>query len=321
MRHRWTCILVFVAAAAAAQSGKPTAEQREDVVRLVAAYPADPQNEALDMAATSAAKMLQEAPDIPVPTCSDHLPWIQKKNYKYAHQLSVAYMLGSGAYSLQHTEVKPISRLFFPGLLAGSQAAIHAYQSILQKDPKAKLDKMNDWSDRIQTGTFTYMLIKDCSPPNPALSRGKDPVTSEEKRRIVALAEEMQKNPMDLALVPEYQELLVVITQASDFTVEIGTASTPWMDDKPEYKYGAELLALNIMAMSSYLLQNPEMGKSGFVHGRAGLVASLRGYEAILKQQPTAQSPMMEAALAAEKQGKLDDWYKERYDRKTSKKS
>jgi hypothetical protein len=93
------------------------------------------------------------------------------------------------------------------------------------------------------------------------------------------------------------------------------------MDDKPEYKYGAELLALNVMAMASYVLQNPETGKSGLVHGRAGLVASLRGYEAILKQQPGAQSPMMEAALAAEKQGKLDDWYKERYDRKTSKKS
>ena len=95
----------------------------------------------------------------------------------------------------------------------------------------------------------------------------------------------------------------------------------PWMNDKPEYKYGPELLALNIMAMASYVLQNPETGKSGLVHGRAGLVASLRGYEAILKQHPDAQSPLMEAALVAEKQGKLDDWYRERHDRKPSKKA
>jgi hypothetical protein len=172
------------------------------------------------MAATSAAKMLQEAPDIPVATCADHLPWTQKKNYKYAHQLSVAYMLGSGGYALQHAEVKPISRLYFPGLLAGSQSAMRAYQVILQKDPKAKLDKMNDWNDRMQAGTFTAMLIKDCSPPNPAVSRGKEPVTAEEKRRIIALAEEMQKNPIDPALLPEYQELFTVVIQASGFTVE-----------------------------------------------------------------------------------------------------
>jgi hypothetical protein len=188
-------------------------------------------------------------------------------------------------------------------------------------DPKAKLDKMNDWNDRMRAGTFITMLIKECSPLNPALSRGEAPVTTEEKQRIIALAEEMQKNPIDPAFLPEYQELFIVVIQASGFTVEIGSAAAPWMDDKPEYKYGAELLALNVMAMASYVLQNAETGKSGFAHGRAGLIASLRGYEAILKQQPGAQSPMMEAALAAEKQGKLDEWYKERYEKRMSKKS
>jgi hypothetical protein len=323
MRVFIAALLLTCTSIAIAQSGRApsTAEQREAVVRLASSYPADPQNEALDTMATSAAKMLQETPDIPVATCSDHLPWIQKKNYKYAHQLSVAYFLGSGAYAVQHAEVKPITRLYFPGLLAGSQAAMRTYQTILQRDAKAKLDKMNDWSDRMQAGTFIYMLIKDCSPPNPAISRGKVPATAEEKKRIIALAEEMQKSPLDPALLPEYQELLIVTIQAPDFTVEINSASAPWMDDKPDYKYGAELLALDMMAMTSYVLQNPETGKNGFVHGRAGLTATLRGYEAILKQEPSAQSRSMEAALAAEKEGKLDDWYKERYAAKSSKKN
>jgi len=322
VRHLVSGVLLLVGTAALAQSGSAptTAEQRAGVVRLAAAYPANPQDPGLDGEATAAAKLLQAAPDIPVPICTGHLPWIEKKNYKYAHQLTVAYLLGSGAYSIQHADAKPTTRLYFPGLLAGSQASIHIYQSILQLDPKARLDKMNDWNDRIQAGTFMALLIKECSPPNPALSRGKEPVTAEEKRRIVALAEEMQKNPIDPALLPEYQELFVVVIQASGFTVEIGSAAAPWMDDKPEYKYGAELLALNVMAMASYVLQNPETGKSGFEHGRAGLMACLRGYEVLLKQDSTAQSKSMEAALAAEKQGKLEDWYKERYSRKSSKK-
>jgi hypothetical protein len=323
MRSLLCGFLAILAVSAVAQSGGPptTAEQRATVVRLAEAYPTNPQDAALDGQATAAAKLLQAASDIPVPICSGHLPWIEKKNYKFGHQLTVAYLLASGAYSIQHADAKPTTRLYFPGLLAGSRASIRIYQSILQLDPKAKLDKMNDWNDRMQAGTFMAMLVKECSPPNPALSRGKDPVTAEEKQRIIALGEEMQKNPIDPAFLPEYQELFIVVIQASGFTVEIGSAAAPWLDDKPEYKYAPELLALNVMAMASYLLQNPETGKSGFAHGRAGLVASLRGYEAILKQQPGAQSPMMEAALAAEKQGKLDDWYKERYEKKTSKKS
>lgn len=317
MRHIWFCILLFLATAAAAQSGTT----REDVVRLAASYPVNPQDAALEAQATSAAKMLQSTPDIPVSICTEHLPWIEKKNYKYAHQLTVAYLLSSGAYSIQHAEVKPVTRMYFPGLLAGSKAAMQTYQSILQLDPKAKLDKMNDWSSRMQAGTFMAMLIKECSPPNPAVSRGKEPITAAEKQRIIALAEEMQKNPIDPALLPEYQELFIVVIQASGFTVEVNTASTPWEDDKPEYQYSGELMALNLMAMASYVLQNPETGKSGFVHGHAGLIACLRGYEAILKQQPSAQSKSMEAALTAEKEGKLDDWYKQRYAAKTSKKS
>jgi hypothetical protein len=321
MGHRVFCVFVILAMAASAQSGgAPTsAEQRQAVVRLSAAYPAHPEDPALDQEAAAAVKLRMAVPDRPAAVCIEHVPWVKKK-YKHDRELTLAYVLGSEAYVLQHAEVKP-TRLHFPALLAGSQSAVQTYQSILQLDPKAKLDKMNDWADRMQAGTFMAMLVKDCSPPNPALSRGTEPVNPEEKRRIIAMAEEMQKNPIDPALFPDYQELFIVVIQASGFTVEISTASAPWMDDKPEYKYGPELLALNIMAMASCVLQNPETGKSGFVHGRAGLVASLRGYEAILQQQPTAQSPMMEAALVAEKQGKLDDWYKERYDRKTSKKS
>lgn len=321
MRHRVFCVFFMLAVAASAQSnGTPTGdEQRQAVVRLAAAYAAHPEDLALDQKAAAAVKLRMAVPDRPAAICIEHVPWVKKK-YKHERELTIAYVLGSEAYVLQHDEVKP-TRLHFPALLAGSQNALRTYQSILQLDPKAKLDKMNDWIDGMQTGTFMATLVRDCSPPNPAMSRGKEPVTAEEKRRIIALAEEMQKDPIDPALLPEYQELFIVVIQASGFTIEIGSASAPWMDDKPEYRYGAELLALDIMATASFVLQNPETGKSGFVHGRAGLMASLRGYEAILKQQPTAQSPIMEAALAAEKQGKLDDWYKERYDRKTPKRS
>lgn len=295
-----------------AQSGGVPADQREAVVRLAAAYPANPQDAALDHEASAAASALQARPDNPINTCAIFQPWIEKKKYKYNHELTVAYVLGVGAYAAQHSEVTP-SRRYYPALIAGSQSAIRAYQSILEHDPKATLDGMTGWSDQMRAGTFPYILMKKCSPPAVALSRPKGPVTTEEKQHIIALAGEMQKDPLDLSLRPEYQEMFVVVIQASDLTVNICAASSPWMDDSPEYAYGPDLLAVNLLSMASYVLQNPDTGKSGFVHGQAGLTASMRGYEAILRQHPNVRSKAMDAALDAEKQGTLDDWYKKRY--------
>jgi len=302
----------MIAMTAQSVGAQAATDQRETAVRLAAAYPANPLDAALDREATAAAGVLQAAPDNPVVSCSDRLPWMEKKKYKYNHELSVAYVLGAGAYALQHAEVRR-SRRYYPGLMAGSQAALRAYESILAQDPKARLDNMSVWSDQMRSGEFRRILFKNCALPNPALSRSKDPLTPEERRRIVALAEEMQKDPIDLALKPEYQELFVVVAQASDISVNLCPSSSPWIDEKPEYKYGSDLLALNLMAMASYVLRNPDTGKSGLAHGRAGLIASLRGYEAVLKQDPGAKSAALDAALEREKQGKLDDWYKEQY--------
>jgi hypothetical protein len=216
----------------------------------------------------------------------------------------VAYYLGSGSYSIEHEGAKP-SRLHYPGLLAGSQAATRAYQAILKLDGKARLDKMDDWIAMQQSGEFLPHLIQKCLWRSPAMSRGKVPVKPEEKQRIIAFAEELQQNPLDPALLPEYQELFTVIIQAPDFTVVFCTASTPWMKDKPEYKYGPELMALDAMAMASYILRNPDTGKDANAHNLAGLKVSLRGYEAILKQEPAAHSRALDDSLALEKEGKL----------------
>ena len=200
------------------------------------------------------------------------------------------------------------------------EAALRAYQSLLQLDSSAKLDKMDDWSSKQKSSQLIPYLEKTCERPNPALSRPKGPLTVQERQRILELASLLQQSPLDPALRPEYQELFIVVVQASDFTVEICTASSPWMDDKPEYKYGPDLLALNLMAMSAYVLRNPETGKEGFAHNRAGLAASLRGYEAVLKQEPAAHSKALDELLLLEKQGQLDDWFRARYAKKCTKK-
>jgi len=320
MRH-FACaviVLIIFGVAAGQSGGAPTTqEQRQSVLRLAASYPANPQDPALDQQATAATKMLQDAPDIPVALCPEHLPWIEKKKYKYAHELTIAYYLGSGAYAIQHSEAKP-SRLYYPALMAGSEAAIRAYQTILGQDAGAKLDKMSEWIDQQKAGKLMANLEANCSSPNPARSRPKGPSTAEERQHIIAFASQLQQNPIDPILRPEYQELFFVIVQATDFSVEMCTISTPWMGDKPEYKYGPDLTGLNLLAMSAFVLQNP--GKDGAAQNRAGLAASLRGYEAILQQEPTAHSKTLDDVLNVEKQGKLDEWFKDRYTKTCKKK-
>lgn len=293
-----------------------TDEQRKEIIRLADVYSANPGDASLDQQATAVAKLLI-TPEFPI--CADHLPWVEKKKYKYAHEISVAYYLGGGSYVVQHPGTRS-SLLYYPASLSASQAAVRAYQAIQQQDPGAKLDKMDDWIVKQQPGQFAAYLRDKCPWPNPALKRPKGPITAEEKQRILELAGRLQQMPLDPALRPEYQELFVVVIQATDLTVEICTASTPWMDDKPEYKYGPDLMALNLIAMAAYILQNPETGKDGASHNRAGLTASLRGYEAILKQEPAAQSKALDNLLSMEKQGGLDNWFRAQYAKKCVKK-
>jgi hypothetical protein len=306
MRYFIACILaansVFVAMAQTT-GGSLTEEQRQEIIRLAIAYPASPYDITLDQQATTAVKVLT-SPEFRI--CTDHLPWLENKKYKYSHKLSVAYYLGGGAYVVQHGGIRPSLR-YYPASLAAAQTAIHAYQSLRQQDPGATLDKMDDWIAKQQPEQFPAYLHEKC--PWPALNRPAGPTTVEEKQRFLEMAYRLQQTPLDPALRPEVQELLAVMAEATDFTVLICTGSTPWMAEKPEYKYGPELLALDLMAMSAYILQNPITGKEGSVHNRAGLTATLRGYEAILKQDPGSHSKALDDLLLLEKQGRLDDWF------------
>jgi hypothetical protein len=296
--------LAFVAVAQT-NGGSLTEEQRQEIIRLAAAYPANPNDITLDQQATTAVNLLI-SPEFRI--CSEHLPWLENKKYKYSHKLSVAYYLGGGSYVVQHGGIRP-SLLYYPASLAAAQAAVHAYQSLRQQDPGATLDNMGEWITRQQPEQFPAYLQEKCPWPNPALNRPKGPTTAQEKQRFVELAYRLQQTPLDPALRPEFQELFAVMTDATDFTVYICPASMPLMGEKPEYKYASELLALDIMAMTAYILQNPTTGKEGPVHNRAGLTATLRGYEAILKQEPSAHSKVLDDLLLLEKQGTLDDWF------------
>src|SRR5215510_3079435 len=68
-----------------------TDEQRKEIIRLADVYSANPGDASLDQQATAVAKLLI-TPEFPI--CADHLPWVEKKKYKYAHEISVAYYLG-----------------------------------------------------------------------------------------------------------------------------------------------------------------------------------------------------------------------------------
>lgn len=318
MRRFAACVLaVSFVSGAIAQTGNATLtdEQRQEILRLAVAYPANPRDATLDQQATASAKLLI-SPDFPV--CTEHLPWVEKKNYKYSHELSVAYYLGAGSYVVQHLGTRS-SLLYYPASLAASEAVIRAYQSLKQQDSGTKLEKMDDWIPKQQPEQFAAYIQEKCPRYNPALKRPRGPITEDEKQRIIELASRLQQSPLDPALRPEFQELFVVVVQATDFTVEMCSASQPW-ESKPEYKYSPDLTSLNLMAMAAYILQNPVAGKEGAAHNRAGLTATLRGYEAILKQDPGAHSKALDDLLSLEKQGGMDDWFRTQFAKECAKK-
>ena len=67
-------------------------------------------------------------------------PWLAKKKYKYAPELTLAATFGQGVLAIEHPESAGTTE----ANLAGLKSALRVYEKILAQDAKAKVDLMED---------------------------------------------------------------------------------------------------------------------------------------------------------------------------------
>ena len=150
-------VAVFLSASAFAQEEKApsTPEERARIVKLAADLKADPLNPSLTREREWAIMRLIEVPDIHITLCSATMPW--EKKYGDGGNLMAVELVSMGAYAIEHPDNKDDAAVG----IAGLNAALDAYQRILERDPKSRSKKMDEMLLKRTNGTLEESVRTD----------------------------------------------------------------------------------------------------------------------------------------------------------------
>ena len=140
-----------------AKRGPSTPEERAAVVAFAQRYVQDPLNKDLFEERARLVKVMEGVPDIHVGICAEGMAWLAKK-YKYSGELTSAYLLGNSAYVIRQME-SGRDRNDAAAHLAGLDAAIRTYQSIVSREPKARWKEMDQLVGKQQSGELQKMTF------------------------------------------------------------------------------------------------------------------------------------------------------------------
>ncbi len=133
------------------------------------------------------------------------------------------------------------------------------------------------------------------------------PSTAQERQQIIEVAKKLEQDPLDKSLTKDALRLSQRIIDVPDITVTLCSGAMPW--NQEGYKYAPELAMVYTLASASYVIQHPE--KDSGDSSWAGIQASLRAYENILKKEPQAKSRAARRALEMERSGALEKLVRE----------
>lgn len=139
-----------------------TPEERKRFLALVQKLEKNPLDANLNSDVKWALQLLEDIPDVNINVCFDPLGPFTIENYRYNSRIRGLYVLGMGAYLLQHPQKAADNRAQY---LAGVESALKAYKAILKSKPDAKsrgLDDLLAKQDEGQLSDFVRDASKGC---------------------------------------------------------------------------------------------------------------------------------------------------------------
>jgi hypothetical protein len=135
----------------------------------------------------------------------------------------------------------------------------------------------------------------------------RGPSTVEERARAVKVAHELENEPLAKDAKDNRDWVIQWIVDIPDITVTVcddyfGTLS------KPVRGHVREIVNQMVISSAAYMIEHPDKLKDEQAIATAGLLGSLKTYEAILKQEPDARWPYIDKIVMMRDQGKLDDF-------------
>jgi hypothetical protein len=135
----------------------------------------------------------------------------------------------------------------------------------------------------------------------------RGPSTSEERTRAVKIAHALETDPLAKDAKENRDWVIQWIVDIPDITVTVcdeyfGTVS------KPVKGHVREIINQMVISSAAFMIEHPDKVKDEQAIATAGLLGSLKTYQAILKQEPDSRWPYIDKIVMMRDQGKLDDF-------------
>jgi hypothetical protein len=154
---------------------------------------------------------------------------------------------------------------------------------------------------------LTLLLL--AAQATPARQK-RGPSTSEERARAVQFAHDLESNPLGPQAKSEREWLTLWLIDVPDITVEVCSRLLgPEIPDKK--KFGTEIFSQLMYSEAAFMIENPDSVNEALEVHAAGVMGSLKAYEAILKDHPKARSKSLDEILSRRDKGTLKDHVRE----------
>lgn len=161
----------------------------------------------------------------------------------------------------------------------------------------------------IRVIAITVVLVGFCAA---RISRAQDhakrgPSTAEERTKAVKIAHELEDDPLANDAKDHREWVIQWIVDIPDITVNVCFDYFGKMPNPPR-GHSKEIVRQMIISSAAFMIEHPDKAKDEQAIATAGLLGSLKTYQAILKAEPDARWPYVDKIVQMRDQGKLDDF-------------
>jgi hypothetical protein len=140
-----------------------------------------------------------------------------------------------------------------------------------------------------------------------ARAQERGPSTPEERARAVKVSRDLENDPLGKDATEQRDWIYKWIERIPDITVNV---CDDFFDKVPNPPRGhsREIMMQMTISSAAFMIEHPDKVKDEQAIALAGLLGSLKAYQAILKQDPAARWPYVDKLIVMREEGKLDDY-------------
>ena len=163
---------------------------------------------------------------------------------------------------------------------------------------------------KIATLSVALLALLVCAMP--AYAESSEHSSPEDRQRVVSIAHNLERAPLDAALRHDRAWAMQWLVDAPDVTVNACLDPLGGISQK-QYAHTPEIIAQYTIAMAAFIIENPAKENDQDAQQIAGVESALNAYRAMRAAQPDDKSPALEKLLGLKDRGELPGFVHKAY--------